>query len=396
MYKQWMMMKAQESCWGEQNSKLHTVQLKKAVAKCHQVDAPELNLPPFRSPFRFINTMLTGADETEKKQFMMALKMMKMMKEHHGSFSNYQQLSSHHAEHHNQEYESRPYSSYNKEKKPWLEKMMEKVIMEKMEKMSGSNSDSMDFSDMISKFMDNKKSESNYGSLSSKYSSSNYDSEKYDVAMQRMLEEQVKDSMMEYKMKEMNPFGEKATYRERMAALLRRHKRSASTEDAISLPGTLDLGDRLAEKIEEEQKKMEAKVGNMTCVLREIGILDANNELDFESEKRVLETYDLPDQWFKNRIINGMEDCNKMVEAIPADVTDEMSYPGMPEVFRIKAYMKCCKKTMLKNCMYKDVKEKLETNFGSLEDILKQTQLNEEQLFPLVIKLLHGDEMEYV
>jgi len=246
----------------------------------------------------------------------------------------------------------------------------------------------------MSKFMDSKKSESNYES--SKYSSSNYDSEKYDVLMQKMLEEQVKDSMMEYKMKQMNPFGEQATYRERMAALLRRHKRSAANEDAISLPGTLDLGDRLAEKIEEEQKKMEAKVGNMTCVLREIGILNANNELDFESEKRMLETYDLPDQWFKNRIINGMEDCNKMVEAIPADVTDEMTYPGMPEVFRIKAYMKCCKKTMLKNCMYKDVKEKLETNFGSLEDILKQTQLNEEQLFPLVMNLLHGDEMEYV
>jgi len=311
-----------------------------------------------------------------------------MMKEHHGSFSNYQQLSSHHDEHHSHD---EGYPMYKRQEKPWLEKMMEKIVMEKMSNKFNSNS--MDFSDMMdsmSKFMDNKMSES------SKYSSSNYDSEKYDVAMQKMLEEQVKESMMEYKMKEMNPFGEKATYRERMAALLRRHKRSASIEDAISLPGTLDLGDRLAEKIEEEQKKMEAKVGNMTCVLREIGILDANNELDFESEKRVLETYDLPDQWFKNRIINGMEDCNKMVEAIPADVTDEMSYPGMPEVFRIKAYMKCCKKTMLKNCMYKDVKEKLETNFGSLEDILKQTQLNEEQLFPLVIKLLHGDEMEYV
>jgi len=306
---------------------------------------------------------------------------MKMMKEHHGSFSNYQQLSSHHDEHHS--HGSFNNQVYKRQEKPWLEKMMEKIVMEKM---SSSNSDSMDFSDMISKFMDNKKPE---------YSGSNYDSEKYDVAMQRMIEEQVKDSMMEYKMKQMNPFGEKATYRERMAALLRRHKRSTATEDAIALPGTLDLGDRLAEKIEEEQKKMEAKVGNMTCVFREIGILDANNELDFESEKRMLETYDLPDQWFKNRIINGMEDCNKMVEAIPADVTDEMSYPGMPEVFRIKAYMKCCKKTMLKNCMYKDVKEKLETNFGAMEDILKQTQLNEEQLFPLVIKLLHGDEMEY-
>merc|ERR1719341_1126738 len=62
-----------------------------------------------------------------------------------------------------------------------------------------------------------------------------------------------------------------------------------------------DLGDRLAEKIEEEQKKMEAKVGNMTCVLREMGVLNADNEIDFESEKRTLEKFDFPDQWFKNR-----------------------------------------------------------------------------------------------
>ena len=141
---------------------------------------------------------------------------------------------------------------------------------------------------------------------------------------------------------------------------------------------------------------MEAKVGNMTCVLREMGVLNADNEIDFESEKRTLEKFDFPDQWFKNRIIDGMEDCNKMVEAIPSDVTDELNYPGLPEVFRIKSYMKCCKKTMLKNCMYKDVKEKLENNFGALETILEQTQLNEEQLFPLVIKLLHGEEMEYM
>merc|ERR1711936_283110 len=46
MFKNWAQTKAMESCWGEENMKIYTVNMKKAVAKCHQVDAPELELPP--------------------------------------------------------------------------------------------------------------------------------------------------------------------------------------------------------------------------------------------------------------------------------------------------------------------------------------------------------------
>jgi hypothetical protein len=45
--------------------------------------------------------------------------------------------------------------------------------------------------------------------------------------------------------------------------------------------------------------------------------------------------------------------------------------------------------------MFQDVKIKLEKNFGPLDKILAQTHLTEDQLFPLVIMLLHGEEMEY-
>merc|ERR1740128_909070 len=187
----------------------------------------------------------------------------------------------------------------------------QKIVMEKMYnnkhhsqyESSNYNSDmdfsDMDFSDMMSKFM-NKKQESGYESKYGNSYGSNYDSsEKHslDKVMERMMKEQVQESMMQYKMKANNPFsGDQSSYREKMTALLRRHKRAATGEDsAVNLPGTLDLGDRLAEKIEEQQKQMEAKVGNMTCVLREIGILNADNELDFESEKRILEKFDLPE-----------------------------------------------------------------------------------------------------
>merc|ERR1711865_775233 len=38
----------------------------------------------------------------------------------------------------------------------------------------------------------------------------------------------------------------------------------------------LDLGDRLVEKLAEQRHHMEAKIGNMTCVMRELNVLDAS------------------------------------------------------------------------------------------------------------------------
>merc|ERR1711910_222497 len=65
MFMKWAKTKALESCWGEENMKLHTVNMKKAVAKCQQVDAPELNLPPFRLLNRFTNNLVGLAYKME-------------------------------------------------------------------------------------------------------------------------------------------------------------------------------------------------------------------------------------------------------------------------------------------------------------------------------------------
>merc|ERR1712179_420267 len=53
-----------------------------------------------------------------------------------------------------------------------------------------------------------------------------------------------------------------------------RSKRAASEEGVVN-PG-LDLGDRLVEKLNEQRQHMEAKIGNMTCVLKDMGCLNNN------------------------------------------------------------------------------------------------------------------------
>merc|ERR1719244_981202 len=322
--------------------KIHTVNLKTAIAKCYQKDAPELNLPPFNSPYRFINTLMTSADSMEHSQLMDLFKMYKMMQTMRGHDSSSYMPSMFNDQH----YGAKPYSM-DHTNKSWMEKMMMKMAMKKM----------------FEKTM-----------------------------MYKMQQMQRSNEESSY-----NPFN-KNTYRERMAALLQRHKRQAPKKPenaAVTLPENLDLGDRLADKLKQEQIEMEQKIGNMTCVMREIGVLNQQNELDFAAQKRAFEKFNIPNQWLKNRLLNDMELCNKVADSLPSESQKEYNFPGLINMSQVNSYLNCCKYSKMRTCMYKDVKETLEKNFGSLDKIMEQTQLNEDQLFPLVTQLLHGEEMDY-
>merc|ERR1712088_941886 len=50
--------------------------------------------------------------------------------------------------------------------------------------------------------------------------------------------------------------------------------------DANNLPGFLELGDRLAEKLKETQEHAIAKIGNFTCVMKELNVLNEQNQID--------------------------------------------------------------------------------------------------------------------
>merc|ERR1711951_268845 len=182
-----------------------------------------------------------------------------------------------------------------------------------------------------------------------KYDYDNSDS-MMDAFKSKMFEEEMKENMMMYKMQQMqrsnddssyNPFNKNSS-RERMAALLQRHKRQApgskkpaNVNGAVTLPESLDLGDRLADKLKEEREQMEAKVGNMTCVLREMGVLNQQNELDFNTQKRTFEKYNFPSKWLKNRLLDDMEVCNKVAQSLPNEAQQEMLQVLQDEVLHV-------------------------------------------------------------
>merc|ERR1712080_768279 len=100
--------------------------------------------------------------------------------------------------------------------------------------------------------------------------------------------------------------------------------------DATNLPGFLELGDRLAEKQKETKEHAIAKIGIFTCVMKEMNVLNDQNQIDVRGMKQELEKYNMPSQWFKNHEIRNIEICYQMSEAVPQSVQDDYEYPGAP------------------------------------------------------------------
>jgi len=378
MFRTWSKTKAMESCWGEDNMKIYTVNMKKAIAKCNQVDAPELDLPPYRAVDRFVNVMLSFAREMESNQFDQLYKMMGVIHENQYGKNAY-----------------RPHR-YGGRFDRFQMMMKFKEMMDDMQyDDSFMNQDMMPYSMMKSKYndkwgMDNKMDMGKFEKM-------------YDMVKQMKHQS--------YKMDEMRDSSPIAAFRSamnfdnnnhksmdfnKMANFFKnfRSKRAADTD-------ALALNDRLKEKIQHVFEEQQSKIGNMTCVLREMNCLNAENEIDVRAMKKDAEQYNMPSVWFKNRYEEILDTCHEVATNLPEKldkqeiVTGEF---GTVNMGRVKSFMSCCKNAKQKLCMNQDIKNKIETNFGPVDEILDSFnyQITEDQLFTQVNQLLQGSEDEYM
>ena len=337
MMKKWMKMKAMESCWGSENIKMYTVEMKKAIAKCSHEDAPELSLPPYRSSYRFVNAMINQGDNMEMLKNMMAAMSMSMNQDN-SEFSYVQ-----------------PYSTNSGKSDSFMDKMKMMMMKMKMKDMMRSNYQNDD-EQLFNEF---------FKSMGFSNRMDNYRTGSY----------RKNDPMSQFKQM-FNSY---------------RSKRQATD--------SLDLGDRLVEKLAEQKREMEAEIGNLTCVLKETNTIDASNNLDIQAMKRDMQQYTMPSPWFGQKYEEMLDTCYEMASNLPADIADNSVVSGSFGTVRlgeIKMFTKCYEKAEIKLCMNQDIKTKVESNFGPMEQLLEQTQLTEAEFFPLVMQLLHGQEMDYM
>merc|ERR1712202_19230 len=155
-----------------------------------------------------------------------------------------------------------------------------------------------------------------------------------------------------------------------------------------------ELGDRLTEKLQGETAKIQAQLGNTSCVLQELNVIDSNQDLTPEAMVKAVERGEwgeFPDEWLKKHSIKLCRQCAAFAEACPQQIVDECPYGE--KWARIKMYFHCEKMGKWQMCMNFDMKQKLEKSFGKLEDLEQATGLPENQLLPMTMKLLQ-DQMD--
>merc|ERR1712130_184802 len=126
-----------------------------------------------------------------------------------------------------------------------------------------------------------------------------------------------------------NPMGRMSQFKNMFNSM--RFKRAAGDN--------LDLGDRLVEKLAEQKHQMEAKIGNMTCVMRELNVLDASNNIDVQAMKRDIQKYNMPSEWFKNKYEHRQAWRGQDVLKVLREGQDEAVHaPGHQEKGRVQLW----------------------------------------------------------
>merc|ERR1711994_267873 len=159
---------------------------------------------------------------------------------------------------------------------------------------------------------------------------------------------------------------------------LRRNKRATDAD-------LLDIGDKLVEKLKMEQEKMKMKYGNKTCLLQELNIIDSDRNLDLPAMLKQVDSYGVKDKWLLDKEKKSMRICYAMAESLPREVLKNCMDEKM---FKIKVWWHCSEMEKWKVCMGKDVKEKLEEEFGSLDKLQDDTGMDEKTLLMMTYSLL--------
>jgi len=403
-FKKWAKTKAMESCFGEENMKIWTVQMKKAVAKCTQQDAPELFLPQFRAPYKTVNALLEGNDNRDSGKFRLMYQFFRLMQQYQQNqySNNYHQArpSSNDYNMKNGQYQQNQYSNNYHQARPYSNDYNMKNGLYQQNQYSnnyhqaGPNSNDYNMKDdmvmpmkWVMKMMiqNNEQSHNGYQNMDMhKRTNSDHMNDRMNNLEHIIKNAFYKKESNDHKFSDMFDVNHDI-----MSMFNHRYTREAHN--------SLDLGDRLVEKLQAQKEEMEHKVGNLTCILQEVNVLDSQNEISLPALKKDMQQYKLS-AWFRNHYEDLLDTCYKIATTLPAEINEEyavVGHFGKINMAQIKTFTRCSLKEKAELCMNYDIKKKIEDNFGPVDDVLEQSGLTESQLFPLVFSLMHGQE-EYL
>lgn len=332
MVKKWSKFKAMESCYGQDIMKTYMLKMKRAIAKCTKTEMPELDLPMFSSPYRAVQALLNGARDMESVNVARFQNLMKNVQSGNvpgAAQSSYIPIPV-------------PVKQQQQTADP-VDEIMRKLFLRKI----------------IDKF-----------SEKDRVADDDDDDDFFNIEDGDFAE-------LFFTKKSRGLPADAGLNRRTTAG---RYKRQSDL---------YELGDRLSEKLMEQKEEMKMKMGNMTCVLKELKIVDENMELDLENMLDDVKSMNIRDKWLEDKTIEDIRTCYAVVQSLPQRFFAEMPLPE--QYVKVKKFKKCKKMCTMHTCMNHDIKKKLEDNFGPLGKLVETTGLPENQLLPMAMKLLHGD-----
>lgn len=158
----------------------------------------------------------------------------------------------------------------------------------------------------------------------------------------------------------------------------------------------MDVADMMVDKLGGLKDKFESEIGNMTCVMKEIGVIDENNEIDVPAMDKCLdegkytaeESADGVDRtWLQAKLKEVHVMCKELSDAVPQSILDSCSLPHW--MTRLKFFHKCAKFHKIEACMHSDMRHKIGKNGMGVEKLAKRAGMKEDEIVTLMAAMLY-------
>ncbi|XP_018023718.1 uncharacterized protein LOC108679577 [Hyalella azteca] len=147
------------------------------------------------------------------------------------------------------------------------------------------------------------------------------------------------------------------------------------------------------DKVRSLSRKLVAKISNKTCVFRELGFIDASDELLYENITNEIKNIKGLDLQVQEDLLESVQLCKQVATCIK---TDNILVPSPPQHIRFKVFLKCYKQKKLMACLKKDLRAKSsEFDFSAPEDANDMVDEDDKMLALIWGQAAMGDLMGY-
>lgn len=149
------------------------------------------------------------------------------------------------------------------------------------------------------------------------------------------------------------------------------------------------LPDQFVTRLNGIKEQWSNEMGNFTCMLQEMGLIDAEQNLDMEGIKECFNEFNYEGrEWLQTKLMQDYENCFKYATTLPESTLNECSIG--PKMTKIIHFKKCMKMSKLETCMNFDVIEKMEDHKMPVSELAKSMEVEEKDLLPVLATMFNS------